>query len=531
VEISPDGSRLVFTARTKDGRDLLWLRPIDSVVATPLEGTEGAYYPFWSADGRSVGFFASGKLKRIDTAGGPALSLCDAANGRGGSWNREGVILFTPDQASGLYRVPAEGGAPVQVTTLDAARHEQTHRWPQFLTDGKRFIFFARVGPADESNAIESGSLDGGRSKVLLRADSNSVYASGYLLFMRQTTLMAQAFDADRLSLEGESFPLTEQVMFDAPFSRGVFSASGSVLVYQTGTPQSGTLLTWFDRHGRKLGVLGERAPQGYFSISPDLKRVAADALDQSAGPFDVWIYEIARGIRTRFTFDRSADNRPVWTPDGSQIVFSSSRRGAPDLYIKSITGTGDEQLLLQADGFQAPGSFSPDGRYLAYTTFGGSSRSDIWILPFSGDRKPIPFMQTEFLEEDPEFSPDGRWIAYSSSETGRYEIYVAPYPGPGRKWQISANEGRLPRWRKDGRELYYLGSHNMITAVQISLQESTIDVGPSTALFETPPIYSAGTIYRVTPDGERFLVNAAVEEPSSTPLTLVLNWAAKLPR
>jgi eukaryotic-like serine/threonine-protein kinase len=530
VAVSPDGRRLVFSARKKDGADLLWLRPIDSVVATPLVGTEGGSYPFWSPDGRSIGFFAAGKLRRIDVAGGPALSLCDASDGRGGAWSRDGVILFSSNASSGLFRIPADGGAPVQVTTLDKAQREETHRWPQFLPDGRRFIFFVRVGQAREGNVMMAGSLDGGRSKVILRTDSQSIYSSGYLLFMRQTTLMAQAFDTEDLTLEGEAVAVADQVVFDAPLSHGVFSASDrGLLVYQTGTPGGGTLLTWFDRAGRKLGVLGERAPIIYFSLSPDLKSVAVDELDLSLGPPDVWIYDVARGLRSRFTFERAADSRPIWSPDGSKVVFSSSRNGDLDLYIKSFSGSGEEQLLLAADGSQAPGSWSSDGRYLAYSTFGGPSMSDIWVLPFFGDRKPIPFLQTQFHEETPEFSPDGRWIAYTSTESGRYQVYVAPFPGPGRKWQISAGEGRFPRWRKDGRELYYLAPDNTITAVQIRLEDSAVDVGASTALFKTPPVYSTGTIYRVTPDGERFLVNTALEDPFSAPLTVVQNWSAAL--
>ncbi len=530
VAVSPDGSRLVFAARREDGIELLWVRPLDSAVATPLVGTEAASYPFWSPDGRSIGFFAAGKLKRVDAAGGPALSLCDASGARGGAWNPEGVILFAPQQASGLFRVPAAGGVPVEVTKLDEARHEETHRWPQFLPGGRRFIFFSRIAVGDETNAVMAGSLDGGDARIIFRNHSNAVYASEHLLFMRDTTLMAQPFNASDLTLKGDAVPIAEQVQFDAAFSRGVFSASeNGVLVYQTGDAQTGSQLIWFDRSGKQTGTLGDKALYVDFSISPDLKKVAVSVSDPRVGPPDLWIYEVGRGLRTRFTFDPRPDNGPIWSPDGSRVVFSSTRKGSFDLYIKSYAGSADEELFLETEHDQFPESWSSDGRYVAYQSRGvPGTVSDIWVLPLSGDRKPIPFLQTRFLERHAQFSPDGHWIAYISDESGRDEVYVAPFPVPGRKWQISNAGGIRPYWRQDGREIYYLAEDNRITAVDVGQQGATFEVGAAKPLFVIRP-QRPGTIYRVSPEGQRFLVNTAVEEERPTPLTLVVNWTADL--
>ncbi len=532
VAVSPDGGRLAFTGMEENGTQMLWVRPIDSVAAVPLEGTEGAIYPFWSPDGRSIGFFADGKLKRIDVAGGPALTVCDATSGRGGAWSPRGVILFSPQQASGLFRVQAVGGKAAQVTTLDETRREGTHRWPQFLPDGRTFIFFSRIAPGNEGNAVMAGSLDGGKVREILRADSNAVYASGHLLFMRGTALLAQPFDPRDLTLEEEAFPVVDQVQFDGAFSRAVFSASeNGVLVYQTGEAEAGSQLTWFDRRGAQVGVLGDRAAYMDFSISPDLERVAVTVTDPRVGPPDLWIYEIARGLRTRFTFEPLADTRPLWSPDGSSIAFSSNRKGNHDLYVKPYAGSADEEVLFEADHDELVESWSPDGGSLAYTSRGApGTLEDIWVLPLSGERKPIPFIQTQFLERDAQFSPDGRWIAYASDEAGRSEVYVAPFPGPGRKWQISVAGGIRPRWRQDGREIYYLDEENRINAVEVRQEGATFAVGAVRPLFAIRP-QRPGSIYQAFPDGQRFLVNMAVVEEHPAPLTLVVNWTAELKR
>ena len=529
VAISPDGSRLVFSARREDGSEQLWLRPLDAAAATPLAGTDEGSYPFWSPDGRSIGFFASGRLKRIDPAGGPPVSLCDARDARGGTWGPDGTILFSPFSVGPLYAVPAAGGEPVAVTRLEPGSSEETHRWPQFLPGGRRFLYLVRHTYGDERNGVKVGSLDGDESRLILPGQAQAVYASGHLLFVRETTLLAQSFDLDSLTLAGEAVPIADQVQFDPSFSRGVFSASeNGVLVFQTGPPPVGEQLTWFDRAGKPAGLLGDRAGYMDLSMSPDLRSVAVSLPDPRGGPPDLWIYEIARGLRTRFTFDPQPDRYPAWSPDSSRMAYSSVRKGELDLFVRPIAGASEAEPLLEAEYDQIVEDWSSDGRYLVFTTRGAPKTGmDLWILPLEG-RNPTPFLQTEFTEYMARFSPDGRWIAYVSNESRVPEVYVAPFPWTGRKWQISTSGGSRPRWRGDGRELFYLAENSDIVAVQVGQEGSTFQVGPSMSLFRIRA-KRVGSGFQVTPDGQRFLVNAVVDDERSDPLTLHLNWTARL--
>jgi Tol biopolymer transport system component len=531
VAVSPNGRAVVFAANTEYGKRMLWVRAIDSLVPQPLSGTENGAFPFWSPDSRSIGFFTSGKLKKIEVAGGPATTVCDAASGRGGAWGRDGVIVFTPDTSMPLYKVSAAGGAATPVTKLDQARGESTHRWPFFLPDGRHFLFVARVGagggPA-EGTAIMAGSIDGGPHKQVVLVPSNPVYASGYLLFVRENTLMAQPFDPGKLAVTGDAFPIAEQIQSDGAFTRGVFSASeNGVLVYQTGMAATGTRLLWFDRTGKQLSQLGDQAIYFDVSISPDRRKVAVNVLDPRVGPPDIWIYEVDRGLRTRFTFGAAAETNPTWAQDSLRVAFRAVPKASSELFQKSLAGTSQEEPLLESEASKYPYSWSSDGRFLAYEARGiPNTATDIWILPLTGDRKPFPFLQTQFLERTPYFSPDGRWLAYVSDESGRDEVYVAPFPGPGRKWQISTNGGDRPRWRRDLREIYYMSPDNKIMAVEVRALGDTFTLGAAKALFETRPM-RGGTAYDVTGDGQRFLVNTLVQAQSSVPLTLVVNWPA----
>jgi Tol biopolymer transport system component len=535
VAVSPNGRMVVFGADAEGSKRLLWVRAIDSLTAQPLSGTENGAFPFWSPDGRSIGFFAGGKLKKIEVAGGPATTVCEAAAGRGGTWGPDGVIVFAPDTAMPLHRVSASGGASSPVTKFDQARGENTHRWPHFLPDGRHFLFVARVGGgraggSTEGTGIMVGSLDGAPSKELVLAPSNPAYASGHLLFVRENTLMAQPFDPSKLELTGDAFPIAEQIQSDGAFARSVFSVSeNGVLVYQTGMAATGTRLLWFDRTGKQLGQLGDQAIYFDVSISPDRRRVAVNILDTRVGPPDLWIYEVARGLRTRFTFGPGAETNPIWAPDSIRVAFRATPKGVPDLYQKSLAGTSQEEPLLESNTPKFPYSWSSDGRFIAYQARGVLNTAlDIWVLPLTGDRKPFPFLQTQFLERTPHFSPDSRWIAYVSDESSRDEVYVAPFPGPGRKWQISTNGGDRPRWRRDGREIYYLTPDNKIMAVEVGARGDTFEVGAGKALFETRAM-RGGNVYDVTGDGQRFLVNTVVQAQTSAPLTLVVNWPASV--
>jgi serine/threonine protein kinase/Tol biopolymer transport system component len=526
VAVSPDGRHLAFVATTADGKRLLWVRSLDALSARALPGTEDAINPFWSPDSRSLGFFADGKLKKIEAAGGPTLTLGDAPNGRGGTWNRDGVILFTPNTTAPLYRISASGGVASAVTKLDEGarrRQDRSHRWPSFLPDGNHFLYVG-VG-------IRVASLDSPEGKLLpLNPGSNAVYAQGHLLFMRERTLMAQPFDVKRLETTGDAIPIAEQVQVGGGGAKGAFSVSEQgVLTYQTGAAESGSQLTWFDRSGKQTGVLGDLANYASLHFSPDGKRAAVSIGGRNG---DIWLYDVARGLRTRLTFDPEAQHDVIWAPDGNRLVFNSTRKGRLDLYQKGADGSGSEEMLVESDVDKYPNSWSRDGRFVLYSTAFDvpKTKTDLWVLPLSGDRKPFPFLQTEFNETRGQFSPDGSWIAYQSDESGRDEVYVASFPGPGGKRQISTVGGSFPRWRSDGKEIFYLSPDNKLMGVEINHQGATLDIGAARVLFDVRPGNPiSGYQYDVTSDGQHFLVNTSLEQKVSSPITVVINWMAGL--
>jgi len=535
VAVSPDGRRLAFRARDASGKSFLWVRPLDGAAAQPLAGTEGPSFPFWSPDSRSIGFFADGKLKKIAASGGPAQTLCEASEGRGGTWNRDDLIVFSPTPGSPLYRVSASGGAATAVTQLDRSRRESTHRWPYFLPDGRHFLYFVRnalPGGPSEQNGLYVGSLDSKDQKLLLHADSNAIYAPPeYLLFWREQSLMAQPFDAKHLKLIGDAFPVAEQVQYTGGLNYGVFSVSeNGILAYQAGGGEDRAQLLWFDANGKQIGSIISPGFHGAVRLSPDGQRLAEFVADTQGANIDIWVHELARGVRTRFTFDPSLDWYPVWSPDGSRIAFASNRKGQFNLYLKDSAGAGTEELLFESEAEKRPTDWSPDGRFIVFGLSDpkGSTRWDIWVLPLFGDRKPFPFLQTQFDEGGAVFSPDGRWLAYQSNESGRGEVYVAPFPGPGGKWQISNGGGRLPTWRHDGKGLFYLSTDNKLMAAEVTPKGSSVQVGVPRMLFQTNP--TAGPtfarLYDVSPDGKRFLVSTTAEG-ASAPFTLVVNWTA----
>jgi Tol biopolymer transport system component len=532
-KLSPDG-RYVAIAADVQGKRSLWVRPLESLEPQALPGTDEARYPFWSPDSRYIGFFAQGKLKKTAVTGGPPQTLCEASDGRGGAWNRDGVIVFSPSPAGGLFRVAAAGGAPVPVTTPDPTAGG-IHRFPEFLPDGRHFLYLVTL--AKQQNGLYLSSLDSKDSRLLLAEPSSAAYApgpggrDGYLLFARESTLTAQPFDPSRGQFAGEPFPVAEQVGF-ANLNHAQFSVSpdGS-LVYLTGGGVSNLQLTWFDREGKQLGTAGQPGPILNFALSPDEKRVAVERLETpTAG--DIWMVELARGAESRFTFDPSTDRTPIWSPDGSRMVFSSTRAGRMDLYQKVSSGAGKDELLLQTGTYKQPTDWSRDGRFIVYREAAPKTKGDLWLLPLAGDRKPIPYLQTEFTEDDGRFSPDGRWMAYSSDEAGRMEVYVQPIPPSGAKWQISTTGGAQPRWRRDGKELFYLAPDRklMVAGIQAG---ATIQASAPKPLFETrtlPPSIVNPQLYEPTADGRRFLITTLAGESAATPLTVVVNWTPPRP-
>ena len=530
--ISPDGRRIVFGARS-NGKSELWVRPLDSPVAQPIAGTENATFPFWSPDNKSIAFFADSKLKRIDVAGGPALTIADAPNGRGGAWSPDDIIVFNPSNTTGLQRVAAAGGTASPATTLDAAK-DRSHRFPWFLPDGRHFLFEDEVQQGSRDIVLRVASLDSKEVRTLAPANSNAVYAQGYLLFLRDQALMAQPFDTQRLATTGGAAPIGERVQTVlAGGSVGVFSVSrDGLLAYQTGAGATTQLLTWFDRSGKRVGTLGDAGEFASVEFSPDRKNVAVTEVGPSA---DLWIYEVTRGLKTRFTFDPAPENFPAWSPDGKKITFGSAQKGHYDIFRKSADLTGTEELLYADGADKSPTSWSPDGKFLLFTHYGSNTPSNIWVLPLTpavAGAKPFPFVQTPFGANDGRFSPDGKWVAYSSTEFQRAEIYVAPFSGapsgPGGKRQISTAGGRYPRWRADGKELFYAALDGTLMAAEVASKGGGMEVGAVRSL-GIPTFIGRQFMYDVSADGQRFLVAAAPEQKSSAPLTLVYNWTTLL--
>ncbi|MDO8795816.1 MAG: protein kinase [Vicinamibacterales bacterium] len=556
--LSPDGRRLTFVARGADQRTELWVRPLDALTAQPRAGTDGASSPFWSPDSRFIAFYAQGKLKKIDAAGGPPLTLTDAVTSGGGSsggtWNRDDVILFSPRAGSGLFRVSASGGMPSPVTMLDTASGERGHLYPFFLPDGRQFLYLSRGTPTSPTavGGVYVGALDSEERTQIFKGGANTTYARGHLLFLRDATLMAQSFDVGRLKLTGDPVPLAERVdLGGLTGAFGAFAVSETgLLAYQTRGGDLRSQLTWFDRTGKQPTTVGEPTDQMNLELSPDGTRLAVSVLDPAANARDIWIHDFAReNLRTRFTFDPSDEMDAIWSPDGSRLIFTSARKGTQDLYQKASTGAGAEDVLL-ADSVnnKYPSSWSSDGKFVLYHIGNANSQTgnDLWVLPLFGDRKPTPVLQVPFNQISGRFSPDGRWIAYTSNESGRVEVYVMPFAGAtsgaarstensGGKWQVSSTGGTVPRWRRDGKELFYLSADNKLMAATVNGQGSAFEVGAVHALFEVHRRlagylgYGAGSNYDVSPDGQRFLVNAAVSGQTTAPITLIVNWTAAL--
>ncbi|HEY2919512.1 MAG TPA: hypothetical protein VGK77_11020, partial [Candidatus Binatia bacterium] len=527
--ISPDGRRLVFAAINKDGKRQLWIRSLDSLDAQPLPGTEEATQAFWSPDSRFVGFFVGTKLKKVEISGGPVTTLTDAVAGHGGAWGGGGVIVFGPNVGGPLYRIPSAGGPATPVTTLDATRNETIHAWPHFLPDGHHFLYLAR-STIREKSGIYVGSLDANDAKFLVNADSTPAYAPpGYLLVLRDRTLMAQLFNADKLQLTGEPFPIAEQVAFNPANGRAFFAVSDNgVLVYRTQV-FAATQLAWFDRTGKQIAQVGTPGQIPTMALSPDGKRVIASRFDPQSSGSDLWLIE--QGRETRFTFDPATDSGPVWSPDGSSVAFNSTRLGVSNIYAKPASGAGNEELLLQTNNSKTPHDWSRDGRFIIYGDTDSKTSVDLWVLPLFGDRKPFIFLQTPFIESQGRFSPNGRWIAYTSNESGTVQVYVRPFPPTAGQWMVSTTGGNQPRWRGDGKELFYLGTDRKLMAVDVKEDGNTFTAGNPRILFEMRVIFAVGgaPAYDTTRDGQRFLAVTPLEETSPSPLTVVLNWTAGL--
>jgi len=526
--LSPDGRLLAFDATDSSGTTQIWIRPLDAVEALPVAGSEGAGRPFWSPDSRFLGFFADGKLKKVAASGGPSQSLCDVSFGADASWGTNGVILFDGRTSDPLRRCPAAGGmARAEVETNPEAGLNGAG-WPEFLPDGRHFLYNA-IRAAEEP-MLYVRKLDSGEETALFETASRVLYAPpGYLLYVREDTLVAQPFDVDALELTGEAVPVAEGLGMDA-VGLAHFSASlDGTLTYRAGETRTRQLV-WVDREGEELGTVGEAGEFGDVWPSPDGSRLAFDMPEEGSGSYDLWIRDLERGVTSRFTFDAGNDSTPVWSPDGRTIVFTSDRGGAPgDLYRKLASGTGEEEVLLATEEEKYACDWSRDGRFLVFHSRGRETQWDIWALPLEDEGDPFPVVKTRFRELAPSLSPDGTLIAYVSNESGQDEVYVQEFPEPRSKWQVSTGGGRDPHWRADGREIFYRSFDARLMSVPVESREP-FAAGAPAALFQArlqPAVVRS--LYRPSDDGQRFLTLAPLGRDSILPTTVVLNWAAGL--
>jgi len=533
--LSPQGDRVVFAAHGPDSAKALWVRPLNSFVALRIEGTEGASHPFWSPDGRYLGFFSNGKLNKVPAAGGPVVALANAENARGGAWCGNDALLFTPSFQTGVMKVNAGGGPATPVTTLDEAKHT-THRWPQCLPDGQHFLYFAtrHYGGRSEDNGVYFASLDGKEDRLLMPTDAGAQFASGYLLFHSQNAVMAQKFDPASGKLSGEAMAVLDKVRYDSGVWRTLFSASNNGrLAYLPGeSGATGSQLVWVDRSGKDLKIVGERGNYAYPRISPDGKRLAFHSGDPQ---WDVWILDIERGARSRLTFDQGTKEGMAWSPDGKQVVYSMNKVASGDnsleIHAKAANGSGPDQTLLSENGKDLrDAQYSPDGRYLVYQVTKNNSFEGIYAKPLQGDGPPFPVMKPAgagALMVVFSISPDGRWIAYDSAESGVSEIYIAPFPRGEGKWQVSVHGGLMPAWSANGRELYFSVGSSELWASSISETGGELRIGIPRLLFQTNGV--AGTMFfDVARDGQRFLMNRAIVDEQGA-LRLVMNWTKEL--
>jgi hypothetical protein len=492
--------------------------------------------PFWSPDSLSIGFFAQGKLKKVDIAGGVPQTVAEVAQGEGGAWSPDGTIVLANDSAGPLLQVPASGGPVKPLTALDSARHETHQARPFFLPDGHHFLYLSMTGEAGKGAIMASDTANPKSAQLIVASDSNAAYAAlasgGYLFFVSNDVLMAQPFDAGQLKLSGTPIPVAEQVAPTGYLAGAAFSVSNNgVLAYRTGGGDPNTQLVWFDRSGKRLNVLGNGEAGSYSNpaLSPDEQRLAVSRMDPRVKTRDIWVYDLGHGTASQLTSDPADDVNPVWSPDGTRIAFSSERKGTRDIYQKASSGAGDEEILLSSSDRKSVEDWSPDGHWILYNRRSETNQG-VWMLPLSGDRKPVSFLVGAYNANLSRVSPNGHWIAYRSSEMGGGgEIFVQAFPSSGGKWQISNSGGTEPSWRRDGKELFYVKDRT-IMAVDMIEEGSTMKPGTPKPLFEIPLLVSSGrNNYVVTAKGQRFLVNIAAQETVIAPFSVVLNWAAEL--
>jgi len=534
LALSPDGRRLAFIATRRRAASQLWIRPLDDAQAQPLPGTEGASYPFWSPDGRFIAFFAGGKLKKIDTTGGVPQVLSDASIGRGGTWNPDGIIVFAGRGNSPISRISASGGIVTAATTFDPDRAVIGQSWPQFLPDGRHFLFFQRSSKP-EYRGIFVSALDSSSSTRILESDLMAVYASGHLLFVRDGTLFAQAFDDRTLQTNGDPIRIGDHVGYwTAGMGYAAVTVSPSGVLAHGPSVRLTTSLRWHDRSGASTGPATAPAQYTTPRLSPDQTSVVVAMTDGATAQPDLWVLGLARGTTSRLTSDPATDWFPVWSADGSSLLFGSNRMGVTAVFQKTIGGGPEEpaaESVISGVGATSPSDVSRDGGLLLHTQL--TTRGyDLGVLTLAGERKVSPFLATPFNEVQARFSPNTRWVAYASDESGTFEVYVRPFPAASGQTQISIAGGTQPEWRRDGKELFYISADSKLTVVPVTTDTATFSAGTPRGLFDVevpepnPPFT---TDYAVTADGQRFLVNTVIDQPTHPALTVILNWTSGL--
>ena len=516
--MSSDGRSVAFPASV-DGVMTIWIRSLDSPSARSVPGTENATFPFWSPDGRSLGFFAGDKLKKIDLAGGPATILCDAPAARGGSWGRDGTIIFSGQASTGIFQIPAAGGSPKPATSVDKSADEITHRWPSFLPDGRHFIYYAYAATRGQIG-LYLGELGSTRKERILTGGRRGAAAPGHLFLTREGTLFTQKFDEKRLKPVGDAVPIAERVWFSNEyFGHSSISASqNGTVAFRDGRPEK--QLTWFDRTGKQLGVTGPARLFEQPALAPDETRVSVDGTSPETGHGTIWAVDLASGALSPLTPDEADANDSVWSPDGKSVAYRANRGGETEVRIRELA-SGREIVVMRSDGLPSPVQWSPDGSFLIYGQ--GTDRLRLWTVPVTGEAKPRLLLNETTLRQL-QFSPDGRFFAYASAESGQNEIYLRRFPTTDERWQISQNGGVEPYWRRDGKEFFYITPDRKMTSVSIRTTPA-VEIGKPQLLFAVPTMFAqfSRSTYVVTRDGERFLFPAPVDRARPT-ITLIQN-------
>jgi serine/threonine protein kinase/Tol biopolymer transport system component len=534
--IRRDGTAIAFSARAEKERNSLWVQFLNELTPRKLDATEGVSFPFWSYDGKFIGFFADGHLKKIAAAGGPVTVLADAPNPRGGSWNQANLIIYEPDYRDPLWQISASGGTPTRLTKFDSAKHT-THRWPVFLPDGEHFLFFGTNHSGNSEQGIYFGNLADGSSKHVLDTDSDALYASGYLLYHGQTQLLAVKFDANSGIVTGEPLTLANIVEYDAGTWHTTFTVSeNGSLLYEPGTKALGTDLYWKDRTGKSIHLVGERTLfKGGGRVSPDGKRLAISMGDPEA---DIWVFDLTRGTRTRLTFGGGTHLMPSWSADGQRIVYVNQNGNTvfsgTSLRSRLANGGGQEEVLLESapnrETLSNP-QWSADSRYLLHMQQEGPTGAAVWVLPLTGDKKPFLLAKAQSPQSriiQYRLSPNDRWLAYTNIDSGREEVYVTHFPSGEGRWQVSQGGGTFPAWRGDSKEIFFVGLDGALHAASVNPQKDEFDLDQVRPLFRINYTAPIGNAFDNAPDGQHFVITE-LPQGVPTPLVLVSNWLSDL--